>query len=477
MTKVSTKNTNVKNRQLYLDMTFLGVILFQVFRIPLTNMIGNEGNGYLAFALEVYAVLSLIFGYAVSRVTMKMIKLRSRKHLYQTCSHIFVFSLMISLILSLLGSVIFFFGISYVKLNYFPILAGISFKFFSGLLIISSISGVFRGYFEGIGTQVPTAFSKLLEAFIAGTGALIFTSSLTKYGTKVGALLINKQYTPAFGAAGIVLGCICGAVFSLLFLIFIKKIYSYAQNHSKQKGKKDDTFNFKSIFVEFFRNLAICIGELLFFKGYRLLNLMIFSNIYTKMIEGENKLLAIVGAYHGKVLVLITLSVLIILSFTGENIIRIRKNYIKRMTEYSLKYLYEDLKKILIISIPVCTFIFAFSKNILTLLYRSASTTEILYLKIASVNVVLVSLGIYFYKVLRKLEFNISLLVIPVIAFAGQSIMMYFLVNIENTRTLSFIIAELVFWGLICVTEYVVILNALKPDALKVGSYLKRENE
>ena len=54
-----------------------------------------------------------------------------------------------------------------------------------------------------MGTKVPTSFSKIIEGFIAGTGALIFTSVLSKYGTKVGALLYNPQYKPAYGATGV----------------------------------------------------------------------------------------------------------------------------------------------------------------------------------------------------------------------------------------------------------------------------------
>ena len=44
MTNVTT-NKSTKSRQLYWDITFAGWILFLLFRIPITNIIGNEGNG------------------------------------------------------------------------------------------------------------------------------------------------------------------------------------------------------------------------------------------------------------------------------------------------------------------------------------------------------------------------------------------------------------------------------------------------
>ncbi|MBR5597031.1 MAG: oligosaccharide flippase family protein [Lachnospiraceae bacterium] len=476
MTKVTTKNTNEKNRQLYLDISLLGIILFYIFRIPLTNMVGNEGNGYFAFAIEGYGVFALFFGNAVYQVTMKMVKIRSRKQIYSTCNHIYVLALIISFTISVLGALVLFFGSSYIKFTDFPILTAVGIKFLTVLLVFTSICGVIRGYFEGIGTNVPTAFSKIIEAFIAGTGALIFTSILGKYGSKIGALLINNQYKSAFSAAGIIVGCICGSIFSLLFLIVVKKIYSYSQNNIKQKNIEEDKFSVKKMILEFTKVFFITILELLFFKSYRLCNILIFTNVYTNNIEGDNKLLSIIGAYHGKILVLNTILILLILSVTGQNIGKIRKCYMKRLSEQSWKFLCEDIKKILILSLPLFGILGFFSKNILMFFYKSASTTETLYLKIGSVGIVLVTLAIYFYKILKKLDFNLSLIFIPIIAFVGQLVVMYLLVNMESVRSISFIISELIFWALVSSMEFFVILRALKPEMFQIESYLKKEN-
>ena len=472
MTKVLKKNSTEKNRQLYLDISFGGMILFSIFRIPLTNIIGNEGNGYLAFALEGYAVFSLLFGYAVYQVTLKMVRIRNRKHLLQACSHVFAFCMIICFILSVIGAGILFFGASR-NISCFPILTGISFKFLSVLLIIVSMNGVLRGYFEGVGTFIPTSFSKIVEAFVAGTGALIFTSSLREYGTKVGALLINEQYKPAFGATGILLGCICGSFFSLLFLLVVKKMYSYAQH--KNTVNEDKKFSLKECVVEFFKVFIIVLLELIFFKSYRLLNILIFSDIYTKTIEGENKLISIIGAYHGKIIVIITILCLLILSFTGKNIGKIRKSYMKRLPDRSWNYLNDDLRKIVIVTLSVCSLVYICAKNILNLLYQTASTTETLYLKVGSFNIILVTISIYLYKILRKLEFNKSLIIIPLIAFVGQSFVMYTMVKMDNLRSLSFVIAEVVFWCIVSVMEYIVIVNALKPELFRLNNHLKKE--
>ena len=45
MTKV-TKNENNKRKQISWDLSYTGLLIFLLFRIPLTNIIGNEGNGY-----------------------------------------------------------------------------------------------------------------------------------------------------------------------------------------------------------------------------------------------------------------------------------------------------------------------------------------------------------------------------------------------------------------------------------------------
>ena len=467
MSNITEKDVKENTKHIYIDFTYAGMLLFLLFRIPLTNIIGNEGNGYLAYTLEIYSLFSLFFGYAFYRVGVKMLKIQNRKQRYQIGITVFTLMIIFAFVLSVIGGCILYFSSNFLFQNMILKLMRISFKYVGVLLIVTAINGVFRGYFEGMGTQIPTFFSKIIEAFVFGTSAIIFCSVLDKYGAKVGALLFDNKYKSAFSASGVICGCIVGSVFSFLFLIVVKYLYQRAQKGIAKPDVNFNNINSKSLRKDFIKVTFFVILELICFKAFRIANISIFMNQYLNTLEGENKLLSIVGAYHGKVLVVISVAALFILSFTGENISNIRKFHMRRVSVKCWNYLCLDLQKIVMFSIPFSLIIGLFSKNILSFLYKSAGLTEITFMRIESINVIFIVFAIYFYKILYKLNYNISVVVIPFIAFIIQSILMLFLVKIPKLQNTSFVIAEVVFWFVVALLELFIVIKELKPTKIK----------
>lgn len=461
MTNDKKKGTKNPRKSLYLDLSFLGTLIFILFRIPITNIIGNEGNGYFAFSWELYTVLGLFFGHCLSYTVSEMVRKRVRKNQYQNSISVLTASLILGFILSVIGLLISYF-ISDILLSSISMkLSGISFRLLGVLLIFSSLTGIFCGYFEGTGTKIPTSFSKIIEGFIAGTGALIFTSVLSKYGTKVGTLLFNEQFKPAFGATGIVAGCICGTIFALLFLLVINLMY---QTPLKQLFKKESSIEREStgkIFKEMNKLFLITFLEIAFFNIFRIVNMWLYIKT-TLLTDTKDKIVQYLGSYHGKVLVLTTIAILVILIFTGRNIRKIHKSYHKNDLKFCWKYFYDDMKQLIILSLPVTIILAVFAKNIFTFIYKSAGNIEVTMLQIGSINIVLVTLTIYMYRVLRKLDLKIFLILIPVISFIIQTFAMSFIVKIPTIGALSLIISEMIFWLLAASMEALLCVKTLK---------------
>ena len=464
MTNTKKHETKSTGKSLYIDLSFLGPLIFFLFRIPITNIIGNEGNGYFAFSWELYTVLGLFFGHCISSTVSEMVRKRVRKNQYRNSSNVFTISLILGIITSVLGCIIFYFC-SDITLSYFSMkLSGISFKLLGVLLVFSSLTGIFCGYFEGIGTNVPTIFSKIIKGFISGTGALIFTSALTKYGSKVGALLYNAQYKPAFGATGIVAGCVCGTIFSLLFLIVINLIY---QVPLKQLLKKEASTTEQESAVKIFKEMSklflIIFLEIAFFNIFRIVNMWLYIKT-TILTDTKDKIVQYLGSYHGKVLVLTTCIILIIFIFTGRNIRKIHKSYRRNNFTNCWNFFCEDAKQLLLLTLPPVIIVAIFGKNIFTLLYKTAGNVEITMLQIGSINIILVSFAIYMYRLLRKLDMKLSLTIIPMIAFVIQTLVMSFIVKLPTMGALSLIVAELIFWLLVASMELLLCVKILKPN-------------
>lgn len=461
--EIKNKNTN---RELFLDLNYAGILIFLIIRIPVTNIIGNEGNGYFSIIWEIYNLISLFLGYGVYHIIKKMVRKRNRKNQYHNSTRVFSMSIITAFLLSVIGFIILYLC-SGIILSPFTISLGrTGLRLLGVLLIFTSLAGVYRGYFEGSGTTIPTCFSKIVEAVVAGTGAIIFSSILYKHGSKVGELLFNPQYKPSFGALGIVVGCVCGSILSFLFLIIVNTIY---QRHLKQLLKSEDSGVIESIgtiFKEFLKLFLITLIELLCFKLFRLVNMYIFINTYSNT-DMKAKIVQYIGSYHGKILIITGIIIAIILSVTGKQRKRVEKSYSRNKLALSWRYFCDDMKQLLLLSVPAYFLFMFFSKSILTVLFTSGGTIEVTMLQIGSINILLIPVAVYLYKLLSNLDFKLYITIIPLIALFIQTIVMKTMVIRENIGPLALIISEVVFWLTITVLELLVIIKTLKQPSLK----------
>lgn len=451
---------------LYWDLSYTGIIIFFLFRIPITNMIGNEGNGFWAVSFESYSFLCLFFGHISFYVTSKMIKECLQKRHYRNGRKIFSSLLFTNLLISFLGAVFIYFA-SDALLQLFHIkLAGISFRLLGVYLIINTVAGVFRGYFEGCKSKMPTYISKIVEAIVFGITALIFSGLFKNYGSKVSALLFNTSYEAAFAAAGVAVGCILGSIFSVVFLLLLYRMYQI----SLQQLIKNDISGYvsplKYILAEYFKNAGIIFLELVCFHLYRITNIFIYIQKNAQA-DSNVKYVEILGSYYGKVMVVAGIFIFVILSITGKNVARIRKNHIKNRIEYCFRYFCDDIKQIAIITLPVCMILFVFGKNILEFLFHSSSKLEINMFRIEIITIFFMVLGVYFFEILSKLDKKLFPILCLAISYAVQTMIMMFVISNQNFGSLSLVTAPLSFWILFAGLEFFVLWKEFRIKVKK----------
>ena len=90
-----------------------------------------------------------------------------------------------------------------------------------------AVLGVVRGFFQGLGTMMPSAVSQIVEQIFNAIVSVAAAFLLYGYGERIGAVLGNsEEYSAAYGAAGGALGTNIGAVFALLFVGFLFLAYN-----------------------------------------------------------------------------------------------------------------------------------------------------------------------------------------------------------------------------------------------------------
>ena len=131
-----------------------------VYRIPLTNILGDEGIGFYGYAFEVYAMAlmlsSLSLPTAVSKLVASRMAMRQRRNAFRVFQCAFVFSATVGILTTLL----IFFGAESISVNLMKSpLSVYALRVLAVGLFIVAILGVLRGYFQGLGTMMPTTVS------------------------------------------------------------------------------------------------------------------------------------------------------------------------------------------------------------------------------------------------------------------------------------------------------------------------------
>lgn len=192
-------------------------VLGALYRIPLARLIGGEGMGLYQMAYPIYTT---ILALATAGVPVAISVLVSRKETegYSGDSkRIFRISLFILFVFGLLLTIVVMQCASFIAVHilkdpraYYPIIAVAPAIFFAGLM------SVFRGYFQGYQSMVPTAVSQVIEQLFRVIAVLFLAFLLFPRGIE-------------YSAAGATFGAVVGGIVGLTVLI----IYYFRFNPGK----------------------------------------------------------------------------------------------------------------------------------------------------------------------------------------------------------------------------------------------------
>ena len=214
-------------------------------RIPLTNRIGDNGNAYFGMAYDTWLFFFLLCGYAMQAVVARMTAARYAKGQYRNTRRVWNAALLYTAVLGIAGTAAMLLSAGVLSAGLFQTkTAAVVIRSMAPAVFISSLLGALRGYFQGMGSMVPTAISRFVEE-LAGL-LLMFTlvSGMGDYGKKVGALLFQPDYEQAFGAAGAVFAFWLGGLISLLFLALLYFLFqgSFRRRERKDAGKGTEDY-------------------------------------------------------------------------------------------------------------------------------------------------------------------------------------------------------------------------------------------
>ena len=194
------------------------------YRIPMVNIIGDEGMGYYGTAFNVYNITLLLSSYSLPLAVSKMVSARLAGKQYRNAERIFKSALFYATVVGAAAAAIIWFGADFFAREvFFMPYASFALKTLAPTVWIMAYLGVFRGYFQGRGTMVPTAASQIFEQIInaivsVAAGSILFNEALK---TEILKEETGSGLSNAWGAAGGTIGTGAGALTALLFLLLL----------------------------------------------------------------------------------------------------------------------------------------------------------------------------------------------------------------------------------------------------------------
>ncbi|MDY5957682.1 MAG: polysaccharide biosynthesis protein [Frisingicoccus sp.] len=267
-----------------------------VYRIPLTNIVGNEGMGYYGFAFEVYQILVILSTSAIPVAVSKLTAARVAKREYKNAQRIFRCSIIFAAVLSGTLALITFVGARQISSFMFGGITEVApaLRVLAPTVFVCAVMGVFRGYTQGLGNMAPTGLSQVVEQ--------IFNAIVS---VAAAAILISRG--AAYGAAGGTMGTFMGAVSSLVFLYFV---YSANRKGLNQRMKKDPTKKLMED-KEIYRLIGLTVIPLILtstiYQISSLLDSALFSNILKAIGYQSSFISSLYGIYSSKYQLLINL--------------------------------------------------------------------------------------------------------------------------------------------------------------------------
>lgn len=200
---------------------FLVKLIGVLYRIPLNNILGEEGAGLYMKAYPFYTFLLMLSTAGLPPTIAKLVAESTSKGDYAGAKKIFRIALYLMTALGLTFSIVLLLFSNQFSALVGDELARLPIMAIAPAIVLVSIMAAIRGYFQGLQNMVPTALSQLAEQ----VGKIVF-------GITLAILLMPKGIE--YGAAGAVLGVVISEVIGLLVVIifYIRKAPKL-QKHTK----------------------------------------------------------------------------------------------------------------------------------------------------------------------------------------------------------------------------------------------------
>lgn len=364
---------------------FLGFL----YRIPMTNMIGDTGNAIYSAGYYIYTFLLILSSAGLPAAISKMVSERLAAGEYRNAHKVFQISLLVSGMLGFLFMVLMLvcakkmaFFLSDDGSSYYCILT------LSPTILIVAIMSAYRGYFQGMNTMLPTALSQIVEQIFNAFFSVYLAYVLLGYGVDRAAGEKNIIMGAAGGTAGTGIGALAGLIVIMFSYALLKPVVYKRTKYDRNKETAETGAEIAKILLN---TAAPIIAGTAVFSMTNLIDMVMVQKILINIGHTLEEAKALYGQLSGKYVTLTTLPISISTAVATATIPSIAASMRLHQKKDVRRKMNMTLRVSMIISVPAGVGLGVLGNQIIQMLFPKAPDGGILLI-VGSVSIIFLAL-------------------------------------------------------------------------------------
>lgn len=337
-----------------------------VYRIPMANLLGEEGNGIYSVAFGIYNIALTLSSYSLPLAVSKLVAYRLAKKEHKNAYRVFTNALIFAVVVGATAAAVLFFGAGLLEQFYERPGLARPLRVLAPTTFVVALLGVFRGYFQGKNNMVPTAISQIVEQFV---NAIVSVAAAYQF-IKV---YEGAEDVAAYGAEGGTFGTLGGALAALFFFIFLFFMYrkSAAIHNRRDHSEQESIAHIYKILI--LTIIPVILSQTIYQIGYTIDD-FIFGNVMKSNGFEKRVISSLQGVFNTQYSQLVNLPVAIATAMAVSTIPNMVQSYYEDGMSGIHKKIDGVIKLNMVIAIPSAVGLAVLARPIISLLFPSLVT-------------------------------------------------------------------------------------------------------
>ena len=427
-----------------------------LYKVPMTRILGTEGIGYYNTAYEIYNIGLILSSYSLPLAISKLIAARRIRGRYQDARRVYLCGMAFGITVGTAMTAILLFGSSWITETIFKSPgSALPLAVMAPTVLVFSVMGIIRGYFQGFGNMIPTSVSQIIEQVIHAAVSIVASYLFIRW-------FADAASPASYGAAGGTLGTLTGALAALIFLSAMMLRHRKSQAELYRRPQSVSTESWKSVFWALLVTLTPIILSQFVYQLSGSVDNSMFGQIMSAKGLTEKERMSLLGIYGGEYRLLTNVPVAIASSLGTSMIPSIVASKTQRDFPAVQKKIRLTVKFNMLIAIPCAVGMGVLAGPIMRLIFGDNSALARNLLTLGAPAVIFFSLSTVTNAVLQGIDLMRKSVTHSAISLALHVILVYVLLQHFNMGVYGLVIGNVTFALAVCILNWLAIGKTLK---------------